>query len=97
MLKPVLALIGLLGLGGCEFFYVHYSDCRYYEGPLFDTASLRRPVLNQEYFDHVRVSFDDDWHIEGYDYEFGFSGGLPPGLSYYQDQENIYFEGTAIS
>lgn len=91
------ALVCVLGLGGCDYMYLHYADCRYYDGAQFDTLLMNRPVLNQEYNEQVSVYFDDDRRIENYVYGFEFTGSLPPGLSYYQNQNNIIFAGTAIS
>jgi hypothetical protein len=95
--RTALTLIAIFFISGCDFIYLHYSDCAYYNGPRFDRNSLNQPVLNQQYFDRVRVSFDGDGHIDDYDYRFEFSGSLPPGLSFHQDQRNIYFEGAAIA
>ncbi len=95
--KVILLLTGLLGVSGCEFFYLHYSDCGYYDGPSFDRITLRQPVLNQVYSEQVRVTLDNDRHIDGYDIRLEFSGSLPLGISYYQDDTSVYFEGTAIS
>ncbi len=95
--KVILLLTGLLGISGCEFFYLHYSDCGYYDGPSFDRLTLRQPVLNQVYSDQLRVMLDNDSHIEGYDIWYEFSGSLPPGISYYQNDRSVNFEGTAIS
>ena len=96
-MRAVVALIVILGLSACDLVYFHYSDCRYYDGPRFDRVSLLRPVLNQAYFDYVRVYFDEDPHIADYYYRFEFSGRLPPGMSYYQDRRTVYVEGAAIS
>lgn len=95
--KVMLVLAGLLGVSGCEFFYFHYSDCGYYDAPVFDRITLRQPVLNQVYFDQVRVILDNDSHIEGYDIRYEFSGSLPPGISYYRNDRSVYFEGAAIA
>ena len=65
--KVILVLTALLGVSGCEFFYLHYSDCGYYDGPRFDRITLRQPVLNQVYSDQVRLTLDSDSHIDGYD------------------------------
>ena len=95
--KVILLLTGLLGVSGCEFFYLHYSDCGYYDGPSFDRITLRQPVLNQVYSDQVRVTLDNDSHIDSHDIRLEFSGSLPPGISYYQNDSSVYFEGVAIS
>ena len=94
---PTVILAGSLGVSGCDFFYFHYSDCGYYDSPSFDRETLRQPVLNQVYSDQVRVTLDNDSHIEGYDIRHEFSGSLPPGISYYQNDTRVFFEGTAIS
>ena len=95
--KTILVLIGLLGVSGCEFFYFHYSDCGYYDSPSFDRTTLRQPVLNQVYSDQVRVTLDNDSQIDDYDIRYEYSGNLPPGISYYQNDKSVIFEGTAIS
>lgn len=95
--KVILVLTGLLGVSGCEFFYLHYSDCGYYDDPSFDRIALRQPVLNQVYSEQVRVTLDNDSHIDGYDIRYEFSGSLPPGISYYQNDTSVFFEGVAIS
>ena len=97
MIKIAVAIIAILGSSGCEYFYLHYTDCRYYDDPRFDRISLNRPVLNQVYSDQVRISFDDDGHIDSYDYWVEFSGALPPGITYYQENRNIYYQGAATS
>lgn len=95
--KVILILTGLLGVSGCDFFYLHYSDCGYYDDPRFDRITLRQPILNQVYSDQVRVILDNDSHIDGYDIRYEFSGSLPPGISYYRNDRSIYFEGVAIA
>ncbi|NND92112.1 MAG: hypothetical protein HKN42_14730 [Granulosicoccus sp.] len=97
VLRFAIALLFIPGLSGCDFVYFHYSNCGYYDGPDFEKEWLIQPVLNQEYAEQVQISFDEDRHIVGYDYHIEFSGSLPPGLSYYQDQNTIYFQGAAIS
>ncbi len=93
----ILVLPAVLVSSSCEFFYLHYTDCQYYNGPRFDRAFLNQPVLNQTYVDQVRVSFDDDSHIDSYDYWFEFVGGLPAGITYYQNNQSIHFQGAATT
>ena len=95
--KVFLILTGLLGISGCEFFYLHYTDCGYYDAPRFDRITLRQPILNQVYSEQVRVILDNDRHIDGYEIRYDFSGRLPPGISHYQNDRNVFFDGTAIA
>lgn len=97
-LKAVtLIVLTLLSCSSCELYYLHYTDCGYYDEPRFNRAILNQPVLNQTYADQVRLLLDDDSHIDSYDYSFEFAGGLPAGITYYQNGRSIYFEGTATS
>ena len=95
--KVTLILAALLGISGCEFVYLHYSNCGYYDGPSFDRVTLRQPVMNQVYSDQVWIALDNDSHIDSYDIRLEVSGGLPPGISYYQNDERVVFEGAAVS
>ena len=93
----IIASIAVLAISGCDYVYFEYTDCRYYDGPRFNRISLHRPVLNQVYAEQVQILFDNDRHIYSYDHHVEFSGGLPPGITFYENGRGIVFEGTATS
>lgn len=90
-------LVALLGSSGCEYVHLHYTDCRYYDGPRLDRLVLKRPMLNQEYAENVRILLDDDRNIYHTEFWLEYSGSLPQGISYYQDNRTLFFEGAATS
>lgn len=94
-IKIAFVLICAVGINGCDLYHLHYTDCRNYDGPIFDKSTLNRAILNQEYFDQVRISFDDDRHVDSISYQIETSGNLPPGIFSYRNNLNITFEGTA--
>ena len=70
-------------------------DCIASTKPELKSKSLSLGYTNQPYSNFIEASVKNDSNDDDYDYHFSISGNFPPGMTYFEQNRRLYFNGAA--
>lgn len=97
-MKPIILLLLVSSLSGCDIILDELFDCIDQDEPLFNSDKFPPAILNQVYSHTIEASIKHNPNDSYYDYDINFTGSLPTGLSVYKDRNDrtITIQGTPI-
>ena len=70
-------------------------DCIASTKPELKSKSLSLGYTGQPYSNFIEASVKNDSNDDDYDYHFSISGNFPPGMTYFEQNRRLYFNGAA--